>query len=81
MVPPVSLLLVKADAPGGIGMWSSTRTPDSGPLVTCLTPHEIFALYLAAIGHDVAHPGFNNPFMVRASCNFFKFKFLTSVPG
>lgn len=60
----MSLLLVDADAPGGAGMWSSTRVPDSGEMVTCLTPHEIFALYLAAIGHDVAHPGFNNPFMV-----------------
>ncbi|KAF9449286.1 HD-domain/PDEase-like protein [Macrolepiota fuliginosa MF-IS2] len=66
MVPPVSLLLTDADAPGGVGMWKSTREPDSGPLVTCLTPHEIFALYLAAIGHDVAHPGLSNLFMQNA---------------
>lgn len=64
VVPPVSLLLLDVDAPNGGGMWSSTRQPDSEPLVTCLTHREIFALYLAAIGHDVAHPGFNNPFMV-----------------
>jgi hypothetical protein len=64
MVPRVSLLLVDADAPGG--MWSSTRPHDSGQLVTCLTPLEIFALYLTAIGHDIGHPGFNNPFMVSS---------------
>ncbi|KAJ3560315.1 hypothetical protein NP233_g10918 [Leucocoprinus birnbaumii] len=64
MVPSVSLLLTDADAPGG--MWKSAREHDSGPLATCLTPHEIFALYLAAIGHDVGHPGFNNPFMKNA---------------
>ncbi|XP_006463264.1 hypothetical protein AGABI2DRAFT_224958, partial [Agaricus bisporus var. bisporus H97] len=66
VVPPVSLLLLNVDAPNGGGMWSSTRQPDSEPLVTCLTHREIFALYLAAIGHDVAHPGFNNPFMENA---------------
>ncbi|KAF5357004.1 hypothetical protein D9756_006482 [Leucocoprinus leucothites] len=64
MVPSVSLLLTDVDAPGG--MWSSAREHDSGPLVTCLMPQEIFALYLAAIGHDVGHPGFNNPFMKNA---------------
>ncbi|EKM76750.1 hypothetical protein AGABI1DRAFT_78188, partial [Agaricus bisporus var. burnettii JB137-S8] len=66
VVPPVSLLLLDVDTPNGGGMWSSTRQPDSEPLVTCLTHREIFALYLAAIGHDVAHPGFNNPFMENA---------------
>ncbi|KXN82454.1 3',5'-cyclic-nucleotide phosphodiesterase regA [Leucoagaricus sp. SymC.cos] len=59
MVPPVTLLMEE-------GMWSSTREHDSGPLVTCLTPREIFGLYLAAIGHDVGHPGLNNPFMKNA---------------
>ena len=62
MVPSVALLLKDENEPGG--MWTCAREHDSGPLVTCLTPREIFALYLAAIGHDVGHPGFNNPFMV-----------------
>jgi len=62
MVPSVALLLKDENEPGG--MWTCAREHDSGSLVTCLTPREIFALYLAAIGHDVGHPGFNNPFMV-----------------
>jgi len=62
MVPSVALLLKDENEPDG--MWTCTREHDSGSLVTCLTPREIFALYLAAIGHDVGHPGFNNPFMV-----------------
>jgi len=66
MVPSVALLLKDENEPGG--MWTCAREHDSGPLVTCLTPREIFALYLAAIGHDVGHPGFNNPFMVSLFC-------------
>jgi hypothetical protein len=26
---------------------------------------DLFVIYIAAIGHDVAHPGFSNAFMVR----------------
>jgi hypothetical protein len=58
MVPPLSIL----HKPGR--KWKSKRVFDSGPLMTTLGLHELFALYIAAIGHDVGHPGFTNLFMV-----------------
>jgi hypothetical protein len=36
--------------------------------VQSLTNTDLFALYIAAIGHDVGHPGFSNVFMV---CSLF----------
>ena len=30
-----------------------------------LRPKDVFALLIAAIGHDAAHPGVNNLFLVR----------------
>ena len=30
-----------------------------------LRPKDIFALLIAALGHDAAHPGVNNAFLVR----------------
>ena len=57
-VPPVSLLL------GDGAAW--TPNPDKvDPLVACLDPLDLFCLYVASIGHDVAHPGLTNAFMVR----------------
>jgi hypothetical protein len=32
-----------------------------------LRPNDIFALLIAAIGHDTAHPGVNNAFLVSSS--------------
>lgn len=32
-----------------------------------LRPQDVFALMIAAIGHDVAHPGLSNVFMVSSS--------------
>lgn len=34
--------------------------------MTCLGLKEIFVVYIVAIGHDVAHPGFTNLFMKNA---------------
>lgn len=31
-----------------------------------LRPKDIFALLIAAIGHDIAHPGVNNAFLVSS---------------
>ncbi|THV04194.1 HD-domain/PDEase-like protein [Dendrothele bispora CBS 962.96] len=36
-------------------------------LISCLQNSDIFVLYIAAIGHDVAHPGITNGFMKNAS--------------
>ncbi|KAJ3986486.1 hypothetical protein F5890DRAFT_1407294, partial [Lentinula detonsa] len=62
MVPPVSILLDEDPE----RTWISQRKPNSGPLVTCLGMKELFIVYIAAIGHDVAHPGFTNLFMRNA---------------
>ncbi|KAF9078696.1 hypothetical protein BDP27DRAFT_1281431 [Rhodocollybia butyracea] len=62
MVPSVSILL--DEDPDRI--WVSQHEFDSGPLVTCLGLKELFVVYIAAIGHDVAHPGFTNRFMQNA---------------
>ncbi|KNZ78672.1 3',5'-cyclic-nucleotide phosphodiesterase regA [Termitomyces sp. J132] len=61
MVPPLSLLYT----PGR--KWACSRQFDSGALITSLGLHELFVLYVAAIGHDVGHPGFTNTFMKNAS--------------
>ncbi|KAJ8514629.1 hypothetical protein ONZ45_g7860 [Pleurotus djamor] len=60
MVPPVSIL--KNDD----RMWRPDKTWDGGPIVTSLGLVELFAVYVAAIGHDVGHPGLTNVFMKNA---------------
>ncbi|OBZ67419.1 3',5'-cyclic-nucleotide phosphodiesterase regA [Grifola frondosa] len=60
MVPSVSILL-QSDA----RMWERNRE-NSDPLMSCLTNGDLFALYIAAVGHDVGHPGLTNAFMRNA---------------
>ena len=64
MVPPVSLLL-QADA----RLWQPDKRSASsnGSFLSCLEKEDIFALYIAAVGHDVGHPGLTNAFLVRLS--------------
>ncbi|KAF8183132.1 hypothetical protein BJ912DRAFT_906054 [Pholiota molesta] len=45
--------------------WKPTKSFD-GQLIACLGLRELFILYVAAIGHDVGHPGFSNVFMKNA---------------
>ncbi|KAF9269705.1 HD-domain/PDEase-like protein [Marasmius fiardii PR-910] len=61
MVPSVTILLENETS-----MWSTSHAFDSGKLMTCLRPQDLFVIYIAAIGHDVAHPGFTNVFMKNA---------------
>lgn len=62
VVPPVRLLLIpESDSRGRWRVDSEVRATWVG----LLTKEDIFALYIAAVGHDVGHPGFNNIFMVR----------------
>lgn len=37
-----------------------------------LRPEDVFAVVVAAIGHDAAHPGLSNVFMVRGSSRAFR---------
>jgi hypothetical protein len=57
-VPPVSILL------GDDRTWRPDKSINSNDLICCLDNLDLFALYIAAIGHDVGHPGFTNVFMV-----------------
>jgi hypothetical protein len=59
MVPSVNILF-HADR-----KWKSNKEFDDGSLATTLRQEEIFVLFIAAIGHDVGHPGFTNYFMVN----------------
>ncbi|KAG7095349.1 hypothetical protein E1B28_006109 [Marasmius oreades] len=61
MVPSVTILLDIEPS-----TWSTSHSFDSGRLMTCLRPQDLFVIYIAAIGHDVAHPGFTNVFMKNA---------------
>jgi hypothetical protein len=47
-------------------MWKSKKQFDSGSLISTLGLRQLFILYIAAIGHDVGHPGFSNVFMVSS---------------
>ncbi|EPQ52062.1 HD-domain/PDEase-like protein [Gloeophyllum trabeum ATCC 11539] len=61
IVPPVSILLNPDDGP-----WRPNQDVPRDPLLACLTNEDLFALYVAAIGHDAGHPGFTNNFMKNA---------------
>ncbi|KAH8829292.1 hypothetical protein DL96DRAFT_1597541, partial [Flagelloscypha sp. PMI_526] len=62
MVPPITILLKSSEV-----TWRPNRKPhQDGDLMSTLTSVDIFALYIAAIGHDVGHPGFTNAFMKNA---------------
>ncbi|KAJ7247910.1 hypothetical protein B0H12DRAFT_1124507 [Mycena haematopus] len=63
MVPPLSILLQENENK----MWVPPRAFDSGALVTVLSREDLFVLAIAAIGHDVGHPGFTNLFMANAA--------------
>ncbi|KAF8556827.1 HD-domain/PDEase-like protein [Imleria badia] len=58
VVPPVSILCRDARP------WWPDKRQDR--LVSALENMDLFALFIAAIGHDVGHPGFTNMFMKNA---------------
>ncbi|KAB5592402.1 hypothetical protein CTheo_4166 [Ceratobasidium theobromae] len=71
VVPPVKILSANRDPPTQFvngfqhlapGKWRRSNT--SGRIAV-LRNVDIFALLLAAVGHDVGHPGLSNAFMVR----------------
>ncbi|TBU38768.1 HD-domain/PDEase-like protein [Dichomitus squalens] len=59
VVPSVTILLEDGRT------WERDKT-QCDPLVSCLTHEDLFALYVAAVGHDVGHPGLTNAFMRNA---------------
>lgn len=59
VVPPVSILLDSAEC-----TWRPNKRGKESRLAFDLNNTCLFALYIAAIGHDVGHPGLTNMFMV-----------------
>ncbi|KAH7913325.1 hypothetical protein BJ138DRAFT_649557 [Hygrophoropsis aurantiaca] len=58
VVPPVSSLLESDER-----KWHRDKSGDQNHLAYELENSHLFALYIAGIGHDVAHPGLTNNFM------------------
>lgn len=67
LVPPITrLLLDPSDSQAE--PWRRQRDdPQDGGLLSLLGSEDIFILCLAAIGHDVGHPGNSNAFLARFS--------------
>ncbi|KII87820.1 hypothetical protein PLICRDRAFT_162678 [Plicaturopsis crispa FD-325 SS-3] len=61
MVPPVSILLA-----GDERTWRPDKHRDTNARIACLDNQDLLTLYIAAIGHDVGHPGFTNALMKNA---------------
>ena len=59
IVPPVSILRTDSR------LWKPDKAAGKGSFMSCLSNADIFALCIAAIGHDVGHPGLTNAFLVR----------------
>lgn len=59
-VPPVAIL-AGDDDDGRMFIPEKGRDDE---LISSLDNQDLFILYIAAIGHDVGHPGFTNAFMV-----------------
>ena len=52
-------------APRRRKLWRKRRTGGVSLLNRALRNQDLFALYVAAIGHDIGHPGLSNTFMVK----------------
>lgn len=62
----VFLLLVRIGALPPFPPGASIETEPKSKLVKLLRPFEALTLLIAAIGHDIGHPGVNNMFLVKS---------------
>ncbi|KAL8292738.1 hypothetical protein RQP46_001350 [Phenoliferia psychrophenolica] len=69
LAPPL-YLLCEDDYDTNLGegrrKWRRNRAVEEGGMGELLRPMDVFALMVAAIGHDVGHPGLSNAYMVNA---------------
>lgn len=64
LVPPMSILLNKSNFNE---RWSRpAHVEATGGIGQVLRPMDVFSLMVAAMGHDVGHPGLSNAYMVNA---------------
>lgn len=67
IAPPLQTLL---DSSAGTGKWKrASAVNEPGRIGDIMRPMDVFALLVAAIGHDVGHPGLSNAYMVRGWLN------------
>ncbi|KAI0075527.1 HD-domain/PDEase-like protein [Panus rudis PR-1116 ss-1] len=76
VVPPLDILLSAPPSPSNIDnpipvsdiprTWQRPPAEDPHSLIQRLTNADIFALCIAAVGHDVGHPGLTNAFLKNA---------------
>lgn len=69
LAPPLYLLSeddYDANLGEGRRKWRRNRAVEEGGMGELLRPMDVFALFVACIGHDVGHPGLTNAYMVRA---------------
>lgn len=66
LAPPLYTLCDDEYGANGGRRWRRARHVDEGAMGELLRPMDAFALMIAAIGHDVGHPGLSNAYMVNA---------------
>ena len=68
LAPPLCLLCeddYDLNLGEGRRKWRRNRAVEQGGMAELLRPMDVFALMVAAIGHDIGHPGLSNAYMVR----------------
>ncbi|SCZ98798.1 BZ3500_MvSof-1268-A1-R1_Chr3-1g05628 [Microbotryum saponariae] len=69
LAPPLYLLCeddYDANLGEGRRKWRRNRAVEESGMGELLRPMDVFALMVAAIGHDVGHPGLSNAYMINA---------------
>ncbi|BGP55449.1 3',5'-cyclic-nucleotide phosphodiesterase [Rhodotorula sphaerocarpa] len=67
LVPPLYLLCEENfDPTRPLRKWRRNRAVEQSSVGQLLRPHDVFALMVACMGHDVGHPGLTNAYMVNA---------------
>lgn len=61
----VFYILIKIGALPTYDMSNTNTSPSKSPVASLITPFDALTLLIAAIGHDVGHPGVNNVFLVK----------------
>lgn len=61
-------------SPSQSKLWCKPKTESPSILQDVLRNSDIFALFIAAIGHDIGHPGLSNAFMASLYCVFPTFR-------
>lgn len=61
----VFYILIKIGALPTYHASNTTTSPSKSPVASLIAPFDALTLLIAAIGHDVGHPGVNNVFLVK----------------